>query len=96
MSVLFLVSDARAEGGFSEKRDSQRVSIVYFVFAVGSHSPLVSLKETRTIYRENLKEHNNEIVENGLLHEQHKKELIEKFLKIFPNKTPNADGKDVR
>jgi hypothetical protein len=56
-------------------------------------TPLISLKETITRYREYLKEHKEEIVENERLREKHKKELLDEFHKIFPN--PNVDGKDV-
>ena len=50
-------------------------------------TPLVSLKETITIYREFLKEHKKEIIENERLREIHKKELFDKFRNIFPQKS---------
>ena len=53
--------------------------------------PLVSLKETIAKYREYLKEHKEEIVENERLRKKHKKELLDEFHNIFPKEIANED-----
>ena len=69
---------------YDDKRYHRQNDYHSLAYGHSEATPLVSLKETITRYREYLKEHKEEIIENERLREKHKKELLDKFQKIFP------------
>ena len=68
---------------YDDKRYHRENDYHSLAYGHSKATQLVSLKETITRYRQDLKEHKKEILENKRIREKNKKELLEMFHKIF-------------